>query len=564
MKKTFPAVCIALFFCGFFVLFNSCEKTDKTATEPAPLETAGAAPVAVSADTLSDGFEPSTPTPLGFEAVAVSLVEQAGKADFDSLKIVVSEAESDGMTDALIDLLEKQAALPDAPPAVHVALSVLYGRKGLKTKEYAALALAEEAAKQPGVVFNIALVHGRKKLLEGSPDADSFIVGSFDLVSDPPGASVYLDGKPAGSSPVRLEKIKAGAHSIRLELSGYDPWSADFNLGVGKTVALVETLQAKPALLALKVVPSGAVVKIDGNPVSITNPVTLEHGTHELTIEEPNSKKIVEALSVNPGESVSRSYTMEPAVFNWSFDTTPRGGIVSLDGKEIGIAPIENYPVVAGKHQVTVNLDKYEVLNETRNFDRGMNANFVHQFTLIEAPYRIPTKTIRLKNREDWNGVEPVPMKDFDFRDTMPNLAGTAFKRVFLAQDTKYVYWLMEFSDGKPAVNTGVNYAINCYVEPGNKELHIAMKLGDWGEAGTYKPHLPYGPVSNNYDDKWNDAGSSADYYIGPDYLVARFPRANLLKVLKTGTNYRFVIQMYLRNKDDKKWSGFEMPKVML
>jgi len=507
---------------------------------------------------------PAPPSP-GIESAAAGFLAGAASSDFTQLNKLAAEAETAGQTESLIVELERQAALPDAPPAVLVALSVLYGRKGFKTKEYAALAAAEEAAKQPGVAFNIALVHGRKKLLEGSADADSFIVGSFDLVSDPPGASVYLDGKPAGSSPVRLEKIKAGAHSIRLELSGYDPWSADFNLGVGKTVALVETLRAKPALLALKVVPSGAVVKIDGNPISFANPVSLEHGTHELTIEEPNSKTIVETLSLQPGETASRSYSMEPETFKWHLSTIPPGGIISIDGKEIGIAPLVDYPIIAGKHQVTVKLDKYEVLNETRNFDGGVYSTFTYRFYLVPAPYKIPTKTIRLKNREDWDGVEPVSMENFNFRDTMPTIAGTAISRAFIAQDTKYVYWLMEFSDGKPSARSGVSYAAQFFVEPAKKDLHIAMKLGtDKKETGVFKPHLPYGPIANTHQDMWNDAGSVVDYVIGENYLVARFPRANLLKVMKDNTSYRLVFNLYTEGQKDGKWTGIELPKAML
>jgi len=573
---------ILFFTASFFLVlqgFISCGKS-RTAEPGMSAETAVLSPeppatVSAAAQEAESVTEPvsdaasiqDSPAP-GIEALAAGILEEAVVSDFTRLNELAAEAESAGMMESLILELERQASLPDAPPAFHVALSALYGRKGFKTKEYAALAAAEEAAKRPGVAFNIALVHGRKKLLEGSADADGFIVGNFDIASEPAGAAVFLDGKPAGSSPVRLEKIKAGAHSIRLELSGYDPWSADFNLGVGKTVALVETLRAKPALLALKVVPSGAVVKIDGNPVSITNPVTLEHGTHELTIEETNSKKIVEALSVNPGESVSRSYTMEPAVFNWSFDTTPRGGIVSLDGKEIGIAPIENYPVVAGKHQVTVNLDKYEVLNETRSFDGGNFSSFSHNFYLVRAPYKIQTKTIRLKNKEDWDGIEPVPMNDLQIRDTMPNVAGNTISRVALAQDKQYVYWLMEFSDGTPSVKTGVSYSIMIQMDPVKSEKHIALKLGSNGNPGTLQPHLPYNPPgkTDDWQDMWNNSGSNADYVIGAGYIVARFPRASILKTIKAGSVYKLNIGTYLEEAKDNdgKWSGFELAKAIL
>lgn len=117
--------------------------------------------------------------------------------------------EKAGKIDDIIADLESKATDQLSPPEIHLALSVLYGRKGLRTQEYAALLAAETAALQPGVTFNLAIVHGRKKLLSSAPDADSFMVGCLELRSTPEGTSVFVYDVPMGKTPLRIEKVKA-------------------------------------------------------------------------------------------------------------------------------------------------------------------------------------------------------------------------------------------------------------------------------------------------------------------------------------------------------------------
>jgi len=48
----------------------------------------------------------------------------------------------------------------------------------------------------------------------------------IQVASEPPGATIYLDGEPHGKTPAALEVPGEGSHQLRLELEGYQPWSA--------------------------------------------------------------------------------------------------------------------------------------------------------------------------------------------------------------------------------------------------------------------------------------------------------------------------------------------------
>jgi hypothetical protein len=50
--------------------------------------------------------------------------------------------------------------------------------------------------------------------------------GDLVIASRPPGASVFMDGKPVGTTPVTLRAVPIGSHAIRLEYDGYHRWSS--------------------------------------------------------------------------------------------------------------------------------------------------------------------------------------------------------------------------------------------------------------------------------------------------------------------------------------------------
>jgi len=50
--------------------------------------------------------------------------------------------------------------------------------------------------------------------------------GALNVVSRPPGAAVYLDGRLVGTTPLSLPSVTAGSHAIRLEHDGYRRWTS--------------------------------------------------------------------------------------------------------------------------------------------------------------------------------------------------------------------------------------------------------------------------------------------------------------------------------------------------
>ncbi len=61
------------------------------------------------------------------------------------------------------------------------------------------------------------------------PKADAS-PGTLVVESRPEGATVFVDAKAVGRTPLTLPNVKAGDHALRLELDGFRQWTAPFKI----------------------------------------------------------------------------------------------------------------------------------------------------------------------------------------------------------------------------------------------------------------------------------------------------------------------------------------------
>jgi len=99
---------------------------------------------------------------------------------------------------------------------------------------------------------------------------------TVDLTTDPGGALVVLDGKPAGKTNnqtgmLTLQHVFHGPHSLSVTRPGFDPWSQPVDLGWFElTHPLRVSLPVPTFPLTVLTVPGGAHVQLDGQDVGKT------------------------------------------------------------------------------------------------------------------------------------------------------------------------------------------------------------------------------------------------------------------------------------------------------
>jgi hypothetical protein len=68
-------------------------------------------------------------------------------------------------------------------------------------------------------------------------------VGALVVDSRPPGASVFVDGKLAGKTPVEVSSVDAGSHALRIELDGYQRWTSAVRVVAGERNRVTASLE---------------------------------------------------------------------------------------------------------------------------------------------------------------------------------------------------------------------------------------------------------------------------------------------------------------------------------
>jgi hypothetical protein len=61
--------------------------------------------------------------------------------------------------------------------------------------------------------------------------------------SRPMGASVYVDGRFVGTTPLSLSHLVAGNHTVRLERDGYQHWSSSVHVVAGEKNRVAASLE---------------------------------------------------------------------------------------------------------------------------------------------------------------------------------------------------------------------------------------------------------------------------------------------------------------------------------
>jgi hypothetical protein len=67
--------------------------------------------------------------------------------------------------------------------------------------------------------------------------------GSLGVASLPPGATVYVDGKEVGTTPLRVPAIDAGSHVVRIERDGYNHWTSAVRIVAGEQMRVTASLE---------------------------------------------------------------------------------------------------------------------------------------------------------------------------------------------------------------------------------------------------------------------------------------------------------------------------------
>ena len=253
--------------------------------------------------------------------------------------------------------------------------------------------------------------------------------GSISVDTSPGGAKIYLDGYYRGFSPINIDQISPGSHTVEADLKGYYTYTTMLEISAGTTKNLYFTLQeitSSPNILYITSDPTHAFVYFDSiyhgkTPLTLKN---VRRGSHEISLINPGyeiwntsinfpsngSTRTINAtmislpstgttipVTVSPIPTPPVTAPLTPAITtslqppgnygSISVSTSPQGASVYVDGEMKGVTPTTIPGLIAGNHTVLFVSPGYLDLNATITVSAGKTAEYS---TSLVAPAKTP------------------------------------------------------------------------------------------------------------------------------------------------------------------------------
>ncbi len=109
--------------------------------------------------------------------------------------------------------------------------------------------------------------------------------GNLNLTTVPSGASVSINGKDYGSTPLKVSALPRGRYKVEFRKAGFDPVSIEIDLAGGQTVERNLVLNSSTGQLDFVTYPPGVTVYLDGR-------------LKGATVRDPNNPEISSVFSI--------------------------------------------------------------------------------------------------------------------------------------------------------------------------------------------------------------------------------------------------------------------------
>lgn len=215
--------------------------------------------------------------------------------------------------------------------------------------------------------------------------------GTVNVLSDPSGAEVTVNGIVRGTTPILVKEVPRGRAVVKFRLNGFEDEVRELAINAGDVQTLSVPMKGLPGTLRLTSVPEGARFYLNDEargrgPLAIPG---LRPGEYVVRAEMDGYGTMSKTVSIKNGESAVEEFRLSNVMGRLEVCTSPAGAQVWLDGRLVGmtkskdpdaefsdILAVEN--VLEGEHTLVVKKDGYSDLTRHPKIKNSQTSKHHH------------------------------------------------------------------------------------------------------------------------------------------------------------------------------------------
>ncbi|HKI47482.1 MAG TPA: SUMF1/EgtB/PvdO family nonheme iron enzyme, partial [Balneolales bacterium] len=195
----------------------------------------------------------------------------------------------------------------------------------------------------------------------------------INTIPDSDKTSWYIDGRMVVVAAALNQDVSAGNHVVVIDNPYYLKKKIAVTMQRGKLLERSVELDRVTGQLNIKTLPSGANIRVNGDPVG-NSPVSLKKqgGSYRVEVAHSDYQTITENIEITNNENlIERDYRLAQKDASLSVRVSPSGGRLLLDGKQVQSNAI--LPVKAGvDHSLIYLKDGYFSQSRTISVSSGL------------------------------------------------------------------------------------------------------------------------------------------------------------------------------------------------
>ena len=242
--------------------------------------------------------------------------------------------------------------------------------------------------------------------------------GQLIIVTEPIGASIYLDGQNRGQTPASFNELPSGTYTLRIAKDLYQAVESAITIEDGKTNKQDYILEPRFGTLNISGTPVGAKVIINGSDAGALplRDYKVSAGLVEITVKEDMFHDKTLFRQVNIGDIHNLDIKLERHTGTIVVLTVPPGAAVGLNNKNYGDSPKILKDMSTGLYDLAITHPDY--LSVNRDFSLALNERKEFNIKLMTYAGSIQQEIDQVKWKRNINiasagllGITAVVMK---------------------------------------------------------------------------------------------------------------------------------------------------------